>query len=242
MMKPTSPSLKPSGNRIKPAFHRNALQHQTDCRASIVGRLCQTPIQPVRRFTEMPYNATALKPNRDKAVALIIVLAFVVLLTGLAVAFLSRGTNNRQVAQSSFHDTDADLLARSALDIVVGDFKQEIVNGSTSASLPGVYYVPWTKANGYLADAVVPLRRDAGGVNDPVLTAVPNLIRRSYRNDSGLLGTWIPCLASAVNSNTNVSVNGRSISLARWNSHYFCFKSLVRSRQALRVNIDFLKL
>src|SRR5205823_11126537 len=103
MMKPTSPSLKPSGNRIKPAFHRNALQHQTDCRASIVGRLCQTPIQPVRRFTEMPYNATALKPNRDKAVALIIVLAFVVLLTGLAVAFLSRGTNNRQVAQSSFH-------------------------------------------------------------------------------------------------------------------------------------------
>ncbi len=26
----------------------------------------------------------------------------------------------------------------------------------------------------------------------------------------------------------------------RWNSHYFCFKSLVRSKQALRVNINFL--
>src|SRR5205814_2867631 len=144
MMKPTPPSLKPGGNRIKPAFHRNALQHQTDCRASVP-------------------DATALKPKREKAVALIIVLAFVVLLTGLAVAFLSRGANNRQVAQSSFHDTDADLLARSALDIVVSDFRQEIVNGSTSASIPGVYYVPWTKANGYLADAIVPLRRDAGG-------------------------------------------------------------------------------
>src|SRR5205814_3946088 len=113
MMKPTSPSLKPGGNRIKPAFHRKALQHQTDCRASVP-------------------DATALKPKRNKGAALIIVLAFVVLLTGLAVAFLSRGTNNRQVAQSSFHDTDADLLARSALDIVVSDFKQEIVSGSTN--------------------------------------------------------------------------------------------------------------
>src|SRR5881392_2770247 len=112
MMKPTPPSLKPGGNRIKPAFHRNALQHQTDCRASVP-------------------DATALKPKRDKAAALIIVLAFVVLLTGLAVAFLSRGANNRQVAQSSFHDTDATLLARSALDIVVSDFKSELINGST---------------------------------------------------------------------------------------------------------------
>jgi len=26
----------------------------------------------------------------------------------------------------------------------------------------------------------------------------------------------------------------------RWNSHYYCFKSLVQSKQALRVNINFL--
>ena len=26
----------------------------------------------------------------------------------------------------------------------------------------------------------------------------------------------------------------------RWNSHYFCFKSLIRSKQALRVNIIFI--
>ena len=76
---------------------------------------------------------TSSLPRRssNKAAALIIVLAFVVLLTGLAVAYLSRATTDRQLAHSSFHDTDADLLARSALDIVVGDFKQEIVNGST---------------------------------------------------------------------------------------------------------------
>ena len=46
-------------------------------------------------------------------------------------AYLSRTTTDRQLAHTSFHDTDADLLARSALDIVVGDFKQEILKGST---------------------------------------------------------------------------------------------------------------
>ena len=57
-----------------------------------------------------------------------IVLAFVVLLTGVALAYFSRTTTDRQLAQSSYNDTSADLLARSALDIVVGDFKQEILS------------------------------------------------------------------------------------------------------------------
>ena len=72
-----------------------------------------------------------LRRSSNKAAALIIVLAFVVILTGLAVAYLSRATTDRQLAHTSFHDTDAELLARSALDIVIGDFKQEIKNGST---------------------------------------------------------------------------------------------------------------
>src|SRR5262249_45728431 len=48
--------------------------------------------------------------------------------------------------------------------------------------------------------------------------AIPNLIRRSVASDT------IPCparasRASAVNSTVNASANGRSVSLARWNSH-----------------------
>ncbi len=152
-----------------------------------------------------------LAPN--KGAALIIVLAFVVLLTGLVLAYFSRSATDRQVAQSSFNDTDAYLLARSALDIVIGDFKQEIVNGSTSASIPGVYYVPWTKANGYLVDAVVPVRRGTS-------STIPNLIRPSIRNDTGIWANWISSSASAVNSTTDPSANGRSISRAQWNSHY----------------------
>ena len=53
-------------------------------------------------------------------------LAFVVLLTGIALAYFSRTTTDRQLAQSSYNDTSADLLARSALDITVSDLKQEI--------------------------------------------------------------------------------------------------------------------
>ena len=82
----------------------------------------------------------------SKAAALIIVLAFVVLLTGLALAYFTGTTIERQLAHSSYNDTSADLLARSALDIVVGDFKQEIVNGSIyrrpSRQYPSTIYIP----------------------------------------------------------------------------------------------------
>ncbi len=43
-------------------------------------------------------------PSRERGAALIIVLAFVVLLTGLGIAYLSRTTSDRQVAHSSFNE------------------------------------------------------------------------------------------------------------------------------------------
>jgi hypothetical protein len=159
---------------------------------------------------------------RNKGAALIIVLAFVVLLTGLVVAYFSRTTSDRQLAQSSFNDTDADLLARSALDIVVGDFKQEIVNGSTNlggAPPSGTpFYSPIPAAN------VLPMRTGnpsfipATGSSPPT-DPIPNLIRRSVRSDA-IRAPGIPSRASAVNSTTDFSANARSVSLARWNSHY----------------------
>src|ERR1700747_3421301 len=68
---------------------------------------------------------------RKQGPALIIVLAMVVLLTGLAVAYLSRTTSDRQVAHASFHQSRVDVLAQSAMDLVIGDLQQEIANGST---------------------------------------------------------------------------------------------------------------
>jgi hypothetical protein len=149
--------------------------------------------------------------RHNSGVALIIVLAFVVLLSGLVVAYLLRSGTDRQLAQSSFDDTNADLLARSALDIVVGDFKQEIADGS---NLSFARYAPRTN------DDVIPKRSGnpsfaGAAINDPA----PNLIRRSVYPDS-IPAPGVPSRASMVNSTTGVSANGRSITLERWNNHY----------------------
>jgi hypothetical protein len=134
--------------------------------------------------------------SRDRAAkgaALMIVLAFVVLLTGLALAYFSRTTTDRQLAQSSYNDTSTDLLARSALDIVVSDFKQEILSHPTVTPNPPYYITP------------VPYGTPASG-------DIANLIRRSFSGD--------PTNRTSSVSSGALSANGRSINTTRWNSHY----------------------
>jgi Tfp pilus assembly protein PilX len=126
----------------------------------------------------------------SKGAALIIVLAFIVLLTAVVVAYFSRATTDRQLAKSSFDDTAADLLARSALDIVVSDLKQEIVANQ-----------PVSSAN--IQPTPYPI---------PTPVGIPNLIRRSSRDAAASRASNI--------SSTSASANSRSISTARWNSHY----------------------
>ena len=133
------------------------------------------------------------RDRASKGAALIIALAFVVLVTAVGVAYLTRTTTGRQLAQSSYNDTSADLLASTALDITVSDLKQEIATAN-AAGTPG----PAT---------IQPLRYPAGIPSDN-----PNLVRYSSRNAAA-------SRASTVRS-TDASANGRSISLARWNSHY----------------------
>src|SRR6266496_225286 len=179
-------------------------------------------------------------PFRERGAALIIVLALVVLLTGVSIAYLSRTTSDRQVANSSFHQSNVDQLAQSGMDNIIGDLRQEIVYGSASPA-------PTFSANGSTFSLYVPCANvgcttptpSPGSTACPNSTptilpilpiyypspipgttpAIPNLIRRSVAADT------IPCpatasRASAVNSTTNASANGRSVSLARWNSHY----------------------
>src|SRR5437763_770203 len=86
--------------------------------------------------------------RRERAFALLIVLAFVVLLTGLAVAYLARTTTDRAVADISFNQSNADQLAESAADTIIADFRQEIVNGSTPTTVgSSTIYAPMTAAN-----------------------------------------------------------------------------------------------
>ena len=163
--------------------------------------------------------------SREQAAALIIVLALVVLVTGLVVAYLSRATSDRPVAHGSFNQSKADQLTQSAMDTIIGDLRQEIVNGSASpaptfgpTASPYYLYVPSTTAN------IPPMRSPAPAAG--TTPAIPNLVRRSVRSD-GIPSPARASLASAVNSTNpaDVSANGRSISLARWNSHYLIPKS-----------------
>ena len=153
----------------------------------------------------------AYREKCQRGAALLIVLAFVVLLATVVVAYLSRTSADRQIAHGDFNNSKSDLLARSALDIIVGDLKQEIVTGSTSTTASNyTIYTPTNGAN------MLPMRSgNPPGNPDPV----PNIIRRSVRNDAIAI-PGVASRASAVNSTTDTSVNGRAISTARWNKHY----------------------
>ena len=131
----------------------------------------------------------------NKGAALIIVLAFIVLLSGLVVAYLMRAGTDRQLAQLGFQDTKSDLLARSALNIIVADFKQEIADGAvvtTSNIQPRRWGTPL-----------------AGG------TPFPNLIRRSVQGDP-------TGRTSSLSSGPAPSASPKrgEITSTRWNSHY----------------------
>ena len=144
-------------------------------------------------------------PLRQRGAALIIVLAFVVLLTGVGVAYLSRTTSDRQVAHSSFNQSNVDQLAQSAMDNIIGDLRQEIANGSTATveSDGSTVYMPTAASN------MVPQRSgNAAGA--------PNLIRRSIRGDL-IPAPGVPSRASAVNSTllSDGSANGRSVTSTR---------------------------
>src|SRR5439155_12333644 len=151
--------------------------------------------------------------RREQAAALIIVLALVVLVAALAVAYLSRTVSDRQVSHSSFNQSKVDLVAASAMELTIGGLRQEITGPSPTPTPP---YLPLANAN------MLPMRfGNPSGSPDPI----PNLVRRSIRGD-GPTGTGpmpspgVPSLASAANSTTDVSANGRFVSLPRWNQHY----------------------
>ncbi|MEN3371321.1 MAG: hypothetical protein V7609_3464 [Verrucomicrobiota bacterium] len=155
------------------------------------------------------------RPVHEHAVALVIVLAFVVLLTVAVIAFFSRATTERQVSNNSAKSGSADILALSAFNVIVGDLKQEIVDGSAPTASTPASYVPSVSAN------IIPQRAGtpaAGGI------PIPNLIRISVHDD-GPTGTnpmpapGISSRASNANS-TVISLNGRGVSRARWNTHY----------------------
>ena len=148
--------------------------------------------------------------SSNKAAALIIVLAFVVLLTGVTLAYFSRTTSDRQLAHSSYNDIDADFSARTAVDVIVSDLRQEIVDGSTATTFAdgSTGYTPSLPAY------MVPQRSGSSSL-------VPNLIRRSMALTTRICPPGRPSRASAVSSIPDPANPKRGdVTKARWNEHY----------------------
>src|SRR5215469_18752102 len=102
--------------------------------------------------------------SRNPGAALIIVLGFLVILCTLVLTYLSRTSIDLQLAQEDLSGEEADELARSALDLVVADMKQEMSAGT-----------PVTSVN------VIPQRSPKPAAGALPWSGIPNLIRRSVR-------------------------------------------------------------
>ena len=162
-----------------------------------------------------------------RSAALVIILALLVLLTGVVAIFLSRALIEQKVSSSSANEARVDILARSAVDMITGDLRQEIATNTCSTisyatnsagTFTNTLYYPLSPTN------MVP-QRVGLATNSAGFDFAPNLVRRSLRSDT----LPIPSRASAINSTTDTSFNGRSISLARWNSHYLIPRANVNS-------------
>jgi Tfp pilus assembly protein PilX len=175
----------------------------------------------------LPTSALRQRSVRDKwrrSSALVITLAIITVLTVLLLAFLTRAGMERQISGASAAESQADLIAKAGLDVVVTDFRQEIAAGSTvtanttaNSTWPAIY-LPIS------ANVSVPARILPGTETNNF-----NLVRRSMTTGtftaseptyfSQYSGFPINNLASSPNANTtaNVSANGRIITAARWN-------------------------
>lgn len=165
-------------------------------------------------------NAPKLAERRS-GIALVIVLAFIVLLAGVVVSFFSRTSASRGLSNSSLNQNKADVLAQSATDIIIGDLKQEVVNGSTPQTTgtgagQTTLYLPTTSLK------MVPAR--AAAVNALSGTdAINNLIRTS--GTTALPAPAVVTGSASAALSTGTSANGRNITLSRWNSHYLIPRS-----------------
>jgi len=149
----------------------------------------------------------------ERGAALVLVLALVVLLTVLVVAFFARVLTTRQLSNRSFHQAGAAELALSGLEIIIGDLRQEITdpaaNRSVSTDGGTTLYLPEPAH-------VIPVRHGTPSRIDG-LNPIPTLVRIST-SSSPIPAPGVDHPASGAIS-TDPSANGKSISPARWNKH-----------------------
>jgi len=167
---------------------------------------------------------------RSQGSALLIVLLFLVLLTILTVAFLSRATLERQLSGASFSQSKVDLVAQGSIATIIADLQQEIEAGSnvgagtTIPTLANGYYYP----NAPATMVPYPVLSGVNHATPPAVDGLENLLKISYRGAPFYAGsnyntstypapTRAPSTAAAV-STTTASLNNRAVTTVRWNA------------------------
>ena len=160
------------------------------------------------------------RPRADsRGSALLIVLAFLLLLTTVIVAFLSRATFERQLSNASYSQGKVDLAGQGAIAAIIGDLQQEIVAGSNvgaGTTIPDLtqggtvtgYYYPNSPLT--VVPAVVGFT-PAAGLEDLLKISSP----AAFYSGSNYSSTGA-IRASSV-ATTTASLNNRSVTPVRWN-------------------------
>ncbi len=147
-------------------------------------------------------------PHGERGIALVAVLAMILVITILVVAFVTKSRTSSVASTSFSGSVAADQLARDAVNNVQADLLGEIEAKSTVTSTDGVdIYRPSTPANILPElDAKAKIAAAAG---------VPNLLKSGGEGLSYIGAKTI--LASSI-ATDRPSLNGRVVSRARWDS------------------------
>ncbi len=146
-----------------------------------------------------------------KGVALIITLSFIVLLTFVVVALLTKASSARRIEAASTSGTEAGEVARSAAAIIISDLQKEIEAGSSP------------KANGYRPtdSATLVPARTAGTAADSPLIKQSKASVSFFPTSSPYKPTPAPTISNNVTtsaSTATASINQRVVPAARWSA------------------------
>ncbi|HSI21145.1 MAG TPA: hypothetical protein VLA04_05630 [Verrucomicrobiae bacterium] len=171
-------------------------------------------------------------PRSRSGQSLIIVLCFVTLFIGLALLLLLRSNSAAQLSSNSISSAKALDLALSGGDIIIGDFRQEIIDGSTSTTYGSgantyVVYQPKDTGSGGISTAVPAITGFTPTIVNGVETdGLANLIKISqnatpfYNSSLNANFAGDGVIRASAASSRAPSLDGRLVTPARWNSHY----------------------
>ena len=176
--------------------------------------------------------------------ALVLVLAFIVLLTILLISFIAFSRLNRQSTVSYSRSIQAQEIAQGGIQDILSDFRSEIIAGSVvmtngSPTYPPVY-IPITNCT--VTPARLGYTAASYGTSSSTTTMLNTMVRVSRASQDGTPGDLYPALTTAPystyytnmvsvpggairnrasNAHTSTpSVDGRFISAARWNKTF----------------------